>query len=39
MVLKAELLLDDKETIPVSRNQLKKVQSEFLRYYVNDSAV
>lgn len=39
MVLKAEILLDDKETIPVSRNQLKKVQSEFLRYYVNDSAV
>lgn len=39
MVLKTELLLDDKETIPVSRNQLKKVQSEFLHYYtgkVND---
>lgn len=33
MILKTELLLDDKEIIPVSRNQLKTVQSEFLRYY------
>jgi DNA-binding LytR/AlgR family response regulator len=33
MILKTDMLLDNNEKIPVSRNMLKKVQQEFLRYY------